>query len=134
MSRSLKLVWLSGIVGLALGACETTGKHHEVPAVLDQPNTDTLAELTEIVSKALNGKPVNLAKDVLTKKPSLIIERAPMRTINNNPVMGRRIDLPDHFQLSMVKNACMLTHVETGERYPLTKANCTPIADEHQVK
>jgi hypothetical protein len=134
MSRYAKLIWLSGLASLIFGACETTEHHAEVPALLADTNADTAAELTDIVSKALNGKPVNLAKDVLTQKPTLIIERAPMRSINNNPMMGRRVELPDHFKLSMVKNTCMLTHVETGERYPLTKANCTPVVDEHPAK
>ena len=98
------------------------------PALLSNPSLETRSELTEIISKAMNGRQTVLAPDVLTASPSLIIERAAHKSIYGNPMMGRRMDKPDHFSLSLSGKYCILTHQETGTHYALKYVKCKMIS------
>ncbi len=113
-------------------SCATTSKPG-VPAVLTDVDVDVLAELTDIVSRALSGASITLAPDVLSRKSTLYIERPIHRTMANNPAMGRRMDMPDHsdhFTLSKTGNTCLLTHAKSGVSYQLKKATCRVIENK----
>jgi hypothetical protein len=90
----------------------------EVAAVIDRPTKESRAELAQAVSRALNGAPVTLADDALTKDSLLIIEKA-HRT-------GRDFGTPEHFRLVKAGNQCALVHERSGKRMPLASTTCLP--------
>ena len=117
----IRLCMIAGLMGL--GGCSTMAHADPQPAILVNPSTDTLAELTNTVSKALNGRPVHLSSDSLTRDNRLIVERAThMR--GGNPIMGRKIEKPDHFYLMSTGTDCFLKHQQSGEIYMLKTAQC----------
>lgn len=119
---------LCAIIGITLlsGACSTVANAENEPAVLINPSANTQAELKDVVSKALGGRTVRLAADSLTKENRLIIDKAThMR--GGNPIMGRKIEKPDHFYLMMSGTDCLLRHEQSGEIYKLRTTECQTI-------
>ncbi len=115
---------LAVIIGGALmGACQTMPPTKGAPAVLTNPSEKLTSQINELVSKALHGASVTVAPDVLTTSSSLIIELAG----RGDPMMGRRMDRPDHFTLSLNGTKCVLTHEESGESYYLRGAKCKAV-------
>lgn len=113
------------IIGLTIlsGACNTVANAKSEPAILINPSAETQAELKDMISKALNGRSVRLAADSLTKDNRLIIDRAEhMRS--GNPIMGRKVEKPDHFYLMISGADCILRHEQSGETYVLKTAQC----------
>ncbi len=104
-----------------LAACKTIPPTKGAPAVLQQASDATTAELTEIISTALHGVRVTLAPDALTTDSTIIIEK------QNFAAIGRRMDRPDHFTLSLSNNKCVLTHEQTGKHYALKHAKCKAV-------
>ena len=109
-----------------MGACQTVPPTKGVPALLTNPSAKLMAHISDVVSKALHGSQVTIAPDVLTTNSSLVIELAGRGGLAGDPMMGRRIDRPDHFTLSLSGNKCVLTHEESGESYYLRGAKCEP--------
>ena len=101
-----------------------------MPAVLTSQNAESHAELEGAVSQALDNKKVTLAENVLTESNTLIVELKQHSTIANNPIMGRRLDRPDHFTLNKTGNKCVLTHDESGAEYVLESAECVELPAE----
>jgi hypothetical protein len=107
------------VIGCTTAAISVTG-----PAVMSGSNPDAHAELEAMVSKILDGKNVSLSADVLTEKNTFFVGQKQVRSIGNDPLMGRRMDRPDHFTLTLESGVCTLTHDETGNAYVLEKAGC----------
>jgi hypothetical protein len=101
-----------------LAACASSFAQSDVAAVIDQPTQESRAELAQAVSGALNGAPVTLADDALTRDSLLIIERARLS--------GRELDRPEHFRLVKVGKQCALVHERTGKRTTLASTTCLP--------
>jgi hypothetical protein len=121
------LVVTAGVAGLvALGACAQRSARPDVPAVLINPTEATRAELLRVVGEAMNGAPVTLAADALTREDTLIVERAERRDTKDMNLGGREMRRPDHFRLVKLGAACVLVHVETGRRWTLSPATCSP--------
>ena len=117
----------AGVAGLvALSACAQRSARPEVPAVLTSPTEATRAELLRAVGEAMNGAPVTLAADALTREDTLIVERAERRDTKDMNLGGREMRRPDHFRLVKHGAACVLVHVETGRRWTLSSATCSP--------
>lgn len=89
----------------------------QVAAVIDKPTKESRAELAQAVSRMLNGAPVRLADDALSRDSALIIEKAHS---------GRDLDKPEHFRLVKAGNQCMLVHERTGQRVTLAATTCRP--------
>lgn len=100
---------------LLLSACAAA--QPEVAAIIDNPTPEGRAEIAQAVSAALNGAPVRLADDALTRDSLLIIERAHT---------GRDLDKPEHFRLVKAGARCVLVHEGTGRRETLASSNCRP--------
>jgi len=117
----------ASVAGLvALGACAQRSARPDVPAVLTNPTEATRAELLRVAGEALNGAPVTLAADALTREDTLIVERAERRDTKDMNLGGREMRRPDHFRLVKHGAACILVHVETGRRWTLSSATCLP--------
>ena len=78
------------------------------------------------MSSDLNGAPVTLADDALTRDSLLIIERAHPRDANGVPLSGRDLDKPEHFHLVKMGERCELVHERTGKRTTLASTTCLP--------
>ena len=102
---------------LLLSGCASSFAQPEVTAVIYKPTTESRAELMRAVSSALNGAPVTLADDALTRDSVLIIERAHT---------GRDLDKPEHFRLLKAGEQCTLVHERTGKRTTLASTSCQP--------
>jgi len=117
-------------VAVALGAvviaaCRISPAQ-ERPAVLTNPSLGSRAELAGLVSAALNGAPVRLADDALTRDSALIVDREQPRDAAGLPLDGRTAGRPEHFFLLISGTACVLVHERTGKRQILRSATCQP--------
>lgn len=68
-----------------------------------------------MVSAALDGAPVTLADDALTRDSVLIIEKAHT---------GRDLDRPEHFRLVKAGTHCVLLHERKSQRWTLVSTTC----------
>jgi len=82
--------------------------------------------LLRVVGEAMNGAPVTIADSALTVDDTLIIEPAARRDAKDMNLGGRETRRPDHFQLVKSGPQCVLVHVESGRRWTLTSATCSP--------
>jgi hypothetical protein len=112
---------------LAFAACATAPGRGDQPAALTSPTPASRAELARVVAGALHGAPVTLADDALTRDGTLIIERAPARTREGVPLLGRETGRPEHFRLLKRGSRCVLVHEGTGRRWTLKEATCAPL-------
>ena len=111
---------------LALASCQTRSARGDVPALLTNPTAQSRAELVRVVSSALNGAPLTLADDALTRDSALIIERARPRDAEGMPLTGRDMGRPEHFRLVKNGSRCVLVQERTGRRWTLASATCSP--------
>lgn len=102
---------------LLLSGCAASAQP-EVPAIIDTPTSASRAELAQAISGALNGAPVRLADDALTRDSLLILEK---------PHTGRDLGKPEHFRLVKSGTDCVLVHERTGKRTTLASTTCAPI-------
>ena len=124
--RTLSVV-AAGVAGLvALAACAQRSAQPDLPAVLTNPSGEARADLLRVVGDALNGAPVTLAADALTREDTLIVERAERRETKDMNLGGREMRRPDHFRLVRHGASCVLIHVETSRRWTLASAACSP--------
>jgi hypothetical protein len=119
----------SGLLLLSqlLCACTSTLAQPDVPAIIVKPTKQSRAELAQVVSSDLNGAPVTLADDALTRSNVLIIERARPRDPSGVPLSGRDYDRPEHFRLVKAGKECALVHERTGKRTTLASTTCQPV-------
>lgn len=101
---------------LLLSTCASA--QPDVAAIIDKPTKESRAELAQAVSSALNGAPVTLADDALTRDSLLTIERAHLS--------GRELNTPEHFRLVKIGKDCALVHERTGKRTMLPSTTCVP--------
>lgn len=105
----------------ALTACETMDIASMTDALLLSPSDETKAEISTIVSEALNGTRVLVAPDSLTTRSTLSIDPAG----SGHPIAGGRLmGKPDHFDLKMSGKTCYLVHRQSGEVYRVKTATC----------
>ncbi len=114
------------ILGPLLGLASRSQPRY-APAVIVNPGSASRMELARIVREALHGAPVTLADDALTTSNLLIIERAAARDAGGRPLNGRRMSVPEKFELSMHKSRCMLVQTRTGRRWTLRHTDCLAI-------
>lgn len=113
----------SVLAAVALVACRTALP--DLPALVTNPTPEGRAEIARTVSGALNGAPVTVADDVLTREDALVIERARPRSLEGAPSTGRETGRPERFLLVKNGERCVLVHEATGRRYTLTATSCT---------
>ena len=111
---------------LMFAGCRTVSSPGEVPAIIVNATPESRAALTKTVSEALNGAPVKLAADALTKTDVLIIEREHPLDMAGHPLNGREREMPEHFQLVKSGDQCVLVHPRTERRFPLAGVECSP--------
>lgn len=94
--------------------------------MLTNPTPAGRAELLRVVQGALNGAPLTLAQDALTRDSVLIIDRTERRDAEGRRLVGREMGRPERFQLFKSGSRCILVHERTGQRRELTSVTCAP--------
>ena len=124
MRRSTTAMCVTGTVILA--GCTPRLAPQDVAAVLTNPTAQSHAELVRVVTAAMHGAPVTIADSALTADGMLIVERARHQDARDMNLGGRETVRPEHFQLVMSGSRCVLVHQETGRRWKLESATCSP--------
>jgi hypothetical protein len=108
----------------AIAACGTPAVQPEYPALLTNPSPTTLLEIEQTISTAMDGAKVSIAEDALTTSSQLTIEQSMLRSIDQQPEMGRNLGRPDQFQLLIDGPQCVLVHDKTGLHWLLKTVEC----------
>ena len=108
-------------------ACGTLSAQ-EQPAVIASPTAQTRAELVRVVSAAMNGQPVMLADDALTRDSVLTIERRTPPGPQGRAATGRTLEAPEQFKLVLRGTRCVLVRAADGREWELEEARCVPAA------
>lgn len=118
---------LSAAALALLGACSSQpAQSDEQPALIARATPEGLEELQKLVGEALGASQVTLAEDSLTRKSTLIIERNPPRTIEQRPLQGRNMEMPEKFSLLLGGDRCWLQREADGERWEVLESACVP--------
>jgi hypothetical protein len=122
--------WLAAAT-LAPAACGTLSAQ-EQPAVIASPTEQSRAELERVVSAAMNGQPVTLANDALTRDSVLMIQRRTPPGPQGRAATGRTLDAPEQFRLVLRGERCVLVHVADRREWPLEEARCVPVPERER--
>jgi hypothetical protein len=113
-------------LGLAVGCQHLPAD--ERPAVIVDPTDAVRTELRAALTSALGRAPVAIADDALTKTNVLIIERAPVRELENRPLDGRVLESSaQRFELVSAAGECVLVRPSDSWRMRLASAVCAPL-------
>jgi hypothetical protein len=110
---------------LAPAACGTLAAQ-EQPAVIAEPTERSRAELARVVSAAMNGQPVTLADDALTRDSLLALERRTQPGPQGRAATGRTLEAPAQLKLVLRGTQCVLVRVADGREWPLDETRCVP--------
>jgi hypothetical protein len=129
MARCFTAACIASTSVLVVVACRTVPSRTEVPAIIVNATPESGAALSKAVSEALNGAPVKLAADALTKTDVLIIEREHPLDPTGHPLNGREREMPEHFQLIKSADQCVLVYRRTEQRFPLAGVACSALGE-----
>jgi hypothetical protein len=114
---------------LLTAGCKSAPEPQRAPegalARIVNPTPQSRAALAQAVRDALDGVPVMLADDALTRESTLIVERAAHRDPEGHRAQGRELGRPERFMLFKTGADCVLVHERTGRRLPLVATECT---------
>ena len=108
-------------------ACGTLSAQ-EQPAVIAAPTEQSRAELASVVSAAMNGQPVTLAADALTRDSVLSIERRTPPGPQGRAATGRTLEAPLTFRLVLRDGECMLVRDSDKHEWRLATTRCVAVA------
>jgi hypothetical protein len=114
------------VVAMAVPAACGTLAAQEQPAVIASPSADVRAELARVVSSAMNGQPVTLADDALTRESTLAIERRTPPGPQGRAATGRTLEAPQILRLVLRGDRCVLVREADGREFPLATTRCVP--------
>lgn len=112
---------------LLLSACQGTPLDTAaapVPALLDQPDAQTRAELREAVLALTGFSSVTLADEDLTRSSTLVIERKHQRDGKGDLLQGRDLEMPQYLRLELRGGQCWLQHLGRDQGRALKSARC----------
>ncbi len=117
--------WFATAAMLAPAACGTLAAQ-EQPAVIAEPTERSRAELARVVSAAMNGQPVTLADDALTRDSLLALERRTQPGPQGRAATGRTLEAPAQLKLVLRGTQCVLVRVADGREWRLDETRCVP--------
>ena len=120
--------WLAAAAALLAPAACGTLSAQEQPAVIAAPTPQSRAELARAVSAAMNGQPVTLADDALTRESVLLLQRRTPPGPQGRAATGRTLDAPEQFRLVLRGARCVLVQTADGREWELEEAQCVPAA------
>jgi hypothetical protein len=118
---------LLAAAALATAACGSLAAQ-DSPGVIASPSAASRAELARVVSSAMNGQPVTLADDALTRDSTLTIERRTPPGEQGRAATGRTVEEPARFSLVVRDDSCVLVRESDGRAFPLEGVRCAPAA------
>jgi hypothetical protein len=125
MSAARGTYWL--VAAVFPSACGTLSAQ-EQPALIAASTPQSRAEIERVVSAALNGQPVTIAADALTRESVLLIERRTPPGPQGRAATGRTLDAPQQFRLLLRGARCLLLHTADGREWQLEETQCVPAA------
>ncbi len=114
-------------IALVLVRCACVGPNIDArPAVIVDPDEQSRKALQDAVSESLKDADVTLEESALTNSSSLVLE--PRRLTSRESLKGESPsqERPEHFQLLIQGQACILVHEESGARHMLADTRCRP--------
>jgi hypothetical protein len=116
---------------LLLAGCKSGPEPRRAPegalARIVNPTPQSRAALAQAVRDALDGVPVILADDALTRESTLILERPAHRDPEGHRAQGRELGRPERFTLFKAEADCVLVHERTGRRLALVATECAAV-------
>jgi hypothetical protein len=109
---------------LASGGCGTLSAQDE-PALIAPATQQSRAELARVVALAVNGQPVMLAEDALTRDSVLTLERRTPTGAQGRAATGRTLDEPEQLKLVLRDSRCVLIRAD-GRAFELAGVRCVP--------
>lgn len=116
------------LLGL-LSACSSATIAEAKPAVLIDSSSTTHQIIEQVISQALNGKKVTIAKDSFLQSNQLLIEKKHYSSIEAPAIDGLILGGPKthRFALFSKGTQCYLVYAKTGKKYPLNEVKCKTI-------
>jgi hypothetical protein len=111
---------------LSSGGCGTLAAQDEL-AVIAPATQQSRAELARVVALAINGQPVTLAEDALTRDSVLTLERRTPAGPQGRAATGRTLDEPEQLTLVLRDSRCVLVRAD-GRAFELAGVRCVPAA------
>ena len=108
---------------IALAGCQTLKATDDLPAWINNPDSDSRAALQAAVNEALDTD-VALADDALTKSSILTIQRNLTDSLEGQPAQGRNMDMPIQFRLVISGDDCVLVDQRDQSRRILQNTSC----------
>ena len=124
-----RFIWLLAYLICAtafLFSCSTYSASRDVSALLTSSTEGSRLAIQQAVKRSLGNRgDILIAPDALTKSSILIIDKKPVRRIDNQN-SGRRLTRGDRFRLVLNSNRCYLVHLEGTARFELPDTTCKP--------
>jgi hypothetical protein len=117
------------VVAAAMPCACGTISAQEQPAFIATPTPQSRAEIERIVSAAMNGQPVTIAADALTRDSVLVIQRRTPPGPQGRVATGRTLEAPEQFRLLLRDERCVLLRAADGREWPLEATQCVPAAE-----
>lgn len=109
-----------------LTACQTTAAQQPISATLADMDSKTMNKLSEVLSKAMDGRHVKLDAEKLIGQKTISVPPAKLALEGGQPIDGRSMAMPTHFDVMMSGRKCYLQRRDTGETYKLGGIACSP--------
>jgi hypothetical protein len=96
------------------------------PALLAEPNSDSIKQIKLIIEQALNSKNILISQSAFTQKSQLIVQLKEVYTLArfNNPKFVSEFDKPDRFIFIKDSRGCLLRHEKNNREWHLEGINC----------
>lgn len=115
---------LNAAVLLVCTGCQTLTANPGQPALIVQPDADSIAALQATLSNIFGGQEVRLANDAFTRSSILVLQPDLKKTFSTPPATGRVLSAPFKFRLIKNGDACSLVDLRDGKRYRLADTAC----------
>ena len=105
---------------LILAACQTSGEGPYGPATKSELTATELDEVRGILNKATGQAGIRMDSTAFNRSHILVLQPAIARTPQGRIATGRTATRPETFHLLTNGRSCVIEHIRTGERYPVS--------------
>jgi len=116
------------LIGLLMG-CKTMSAQEHLAAFIPLHTNESITELRTVVTKALHGTVVTIAKTAFNKSNRLILERKKSRGPDGRIINTRVDEEPYIFELLLIGENCYLHYLKQNQKFILNSANCSLLSD-----
>ncbi|MCP3675373.1 MAG: hypothetical protein GY829_12985 [Gammaproteobacteria bacterium] len=112
------------LMGLISG-CKTMSNQEPLAALIPLHTNESITELRSVVTKALYGTSVTIAKTAFNNSNRLILERKKIRAADGRVIDTRVDQEPYIFELWLINGDCYLHYQKNSQKYLLKSASCS---------